>query len=231
MKVASYTGPGTYVINDNSLPENLILYKSAATVAITRVIVSVAGIGVIADVGEKAIKSLTNNGNLHTAGSDQQYLILPLADGYHGGKRTTIEITYTGVGELDVYYNSLQEGSLYIVTKREKLFAKQPAKFSKFAQLMFSVTHPNSQVNVTMKNGTRHNGTILEFQIMNTKMSSNNMAFKNDYAVIDNDEMIFEEVEFIPEVDAEAFVTSYLITDEASVERKIQKLNAKAMEG
>lgn len=232
MKVATYTAAGTYVINDNSLPENLILYKSLETVTITRVIVSVAGIGVIADVDENALLSLTNNANMHTAGDKQLYLILPLADGYHGGKRTTIEITYTGTGNLAVYYNSLQEGSLYIATKREKIFANQPAKFSKFAQLCVYVDDCdfNSQVNVSMQNGTRHNGTILEFQIMNTKQSGNNFSLRK-YLVIDNDNQDYSEVEVIVDTDTEAFVTSYLITDEAAVGKKIEKLNAKAQEG
>lgn len=230
MKVASYTAAGTYVINDNSLPENLILYKSVSTVAITRVIVSVAGVGVIADVNEHGLRALTNNANMHTAGNAQLYLILPLADGYHGGKRTTIEITYTGTGNLDVYYSSLQEGSLYISTKREKVFANQPAKFSKFAQLAITAAQPTAQVNVTMENGARHNGTVLEFQVMGTKLSANNLAYMADYFVVDNDDQTYKEVEFIPVADTEAFVTSYLITDEAAVERKIEKLNAKANE-
>lgn len=230
MKVASYTAAGTYVINDNSLPENLILFKNSANASITRLIVSVAGVGVIADVDETALRALTNNANLHTV-VEQCYFILPLADGYHGGKRTTIEITYTGTGNLDVYYNSLQEGSMYIATKREKIFANQPAKFNKFAQLTIETDLPNDQINVTMQNGTRHNGTVREFQVMNTKMSGSNMENYQEYLVIDNDGMEYSEVEVISSVDTEAFVTSYLITDEAAVEKKIAKLNAKAMEG
>jgi len=232
MKVASYTAAGTYVINDNSLPENLILYRSTPTVSISRVIVSVAGVGVIADVNDSALRALTNNANLHTANANaQRYFILPLADGYHGGKRTTIEITYAGAGGLDVYYNSLQEGSMYITTKREKIFANQPAKFNKFAQLTIFTEEFDYQVNVTMRNGTRHNGTVREFQVMNTKMSGSNMENFEEYLVIDNDGMEYSEVEVISFQDTEAFVTSYLIVDEAAVEKKIEKLNAKAMEG
>jgi len=234
MKVASYTAAGTYVINDNSLPENLILFRSASTVQISRLIVSVAGVGVIADVNESAIRALTNNANLHTVTNNaQSYFILPLADGYHGGKRTTIEITYTGTGSIDVYYNSLQEGSMYISTKREKIFANQPAKFNKFAQLTILTEEIdyNDQINVTMQNGTRHNGTVREFQVMNTKMSGSNMENIEKYLVIDNDGMEYSEVEVISSSDTEAFVTSYLIVDEAAVEKKIAKLNAKAMEG
>lgn len=227
MRVATYAAAGTNVINDNSLPENLILHRSASTIAITRIIVSVAGIGVIADLDQKGLEALTNNANLHTAGANIPYWILPLADGYHGNKRVTIEITHTGAGTLSVYYNSLQEGSMYIQTKREKVFANQPAKFTKFAQLAIKANAVTDAVNVTMENGSRHNGTVQEFQIINTKQSGQNFT-DTTVCVIDNDEMVYTEVEYIPSADSEVFVTTYLIPDMAAVESKMAKLNARA---
>jgi hypothetical protein len=225
MKVRNISTATTTVISDNVCPELLVMNVVAG--AVTRVRVNIAGIGYIADVTGTALQALTGNARMNTPllADIGKLLMLPLGDGYHGNKRTEIEITTTGASvNVDVYYLNTDKGSFFIRTRREKCYANQPSKFEKFTQVAFMVDSVDEQVNVVYMNGTQHTGTVFEFNALNTRQSASNFLLYDKICVVDNDEQWIKSVEYIPSVDTEAFVTEFFFHDMDEVEQKLVKM-------
>jgi len=225
MKVRNIATATTTVISDNVCPEILVMNVEAG--AVTRVRVNIAGIGYIADVTGQALQALTGNARMQTplVAAIGGLLMLPLGDGYHGNKRTEIEITTTGASvNVDVYYLNTDKGSFFIRTRREKCYANQPSKFEKFTQVALITDNVDEQINVVYMNGTQHTGTAFEFCALNTRQSASNFLLVGDVCVVDNDDAWVKSVEYIPTADTEAFITEFFFHDMDEVEQKLVKM-------
>lgn len=234
MKVKTIVTAGVTTVSDNVCPENLVLVNLAPTTGnITRLRVNVAGVGYIADLDIAAIRAIGQAQNkkdnpIATPDAQEVYMI-PLADGYHPNTRTEIEITTTGATvNVKAYYLNTQEGSLFIKTERQVLFANQPAKVTDFAMAYMNAGDDwtmgleDTEINVEFSNGVRHSSTVAEMVALAMKET----GFTDTYGMpfIDNTEQVFRSVEFIPTKNGSLFKVSYIIDKPELLEKKAQKL-------
>lgn len=234
MKVKTITTAETTTISDNVCPQNLVILVKEGD--IERVRVNVAGVGYISDLTKNAIHALGTAQNVRdteSVSTEGKLYTIPLADGYHPSTRTEIEITTSGAAvDVKCYYNNTQEGSLFIKSERQVLFANQPAKFDDFAMLYlsdgndFTEGGEDLELNVEYSNGVRHSGTVAEIIAM--EMKNSGKVHRDDAVLIDNTEQIYKSIEFVPENDGIAVKVSYLIDKPEKLEKKLQKLRVQA---
>lgn len=231
MKVKTISAAGVTTISDNVCPENIVL--SVWHGVVSRVRVNVAGVGYIADLDERAIKAIGQAQNKKdaskvTAENVEVYMI-PLADGYHPNTRTEIEITTTGAAvDAKVYYLNTQEGSLFVKTERQVVFANQPAKVTDFA--MVFLNSPNDwtggledeEINIEFSNGVRHSSTVGEMVAL--AMKETGFTDVNGSPFLDNTDQVFKSVEFVSSTDCSLYKVSYIIDKPELLEKKAQKL-------
>ena len=234
MKVKTISAAGVETVSDNVCPEYLVLVNlEPSTGSINRLRVNVAGVGYIADLDVYAIKALgqaQNKKDNPIASEDKQEVyMIPLADGYHPNTRTEFEITVSGASpSIKLYYLNTQEGSLFVKTERQVVFANQPAKVTDFAMVYlkagddWTIGLEDTEINVEFSNGVRHSSTVAEMVAL--AMKETGFTDVAGMPFIDNTEQVFRSVEFVPTANGSIFKVSYVIDKPELLQKKAQKL-------
>jgi hypothetical protein len=203
MKVGTYTGATAYVVNDNVFPQMLIIKKTAGNFP-SRLIVKLAGRGTVKDLTLAAMIRETELVNKFQSPYALGFLAIPLADGYLGNQRLTVEITCGAAADaFELFYWNQNHGTMIYLTEQMKAFAKQPLRMENFGYLVIEGATDNDTFNLVFQNGVSHPATTTELMIELTEQTASNTA-ATDLA-IDNLAMEYKSVEIIADADRQVF--------------------------
>lgn len=208
MKVGTYTGQTNYTVNDNVCPQLLLIRKTAGNFP-SKLRVTVSGRGTIKDIDLQQMKRESEWINKYQSPVSFDFLAIPIADGYFGDTRTTIEVTTGAAGDaFDLFYWNQNKGAMFLVTEQVKAFASQPFRQEKFCFMTVEGSADTDVFNLTFSNDVTHTSTKSELQVEYMEFSA---AFASGTdTCIDNFDQVYRLVEVVPAADRQVFVTRFV---------------------
>lgn len=208
MKVGTYTGQISYTVNDNVCPQVLLIAKTAGNFP-TKLRLTVSGRGTIKDIDLQQMKRESEWVNKFQSPVSFDILAIPIADGYFGGTRTTIEVTTGAVGDaFELYYWNQNKGSMFLVTEQTKAFASQPFRVEKFAFMTVEGATDADLFNLTFANGVTHAASKKELLVEYMEFSAAFLATTD--VCLDNFDQVYSLVELVPAADKQVFITRFV---------------------
>lgn len=184
--------------NMNYVPQ--YIYFIAAT-ALKGLKVTVAGDGVICDLGENDIPGVSG---IRRYGAVANSYYVPIADGFIPNKVTTLQLTNSAAQTPAIYGHSLQKGSCYITSLKETVLASSGKTFSDFAQLCIVSAATTDLITVTFQDGHVEDFESTELLGVYTLYSN-----ETDSYCIDNIEQNIKSVKIIPSADRVIVATRF----------------------
>ena len=200
MKIGTMTTGDTVVttINLNYVPQ--YVYWIAAT-ALKGLKVTVAGDGVITDLGEADIPTVSG---IRRFGAVTNSIYVPLADGFIPDKVTEIKLTNSAAQTPAVYGHSLQKGSAYITNLKDTVLASSGKTFTDFAQMAVVSMATTDQLTVEFQDGHVQDFESTELLAVYTLYSN-----EVDSYCIDNIEQNVKSAKLIPAANRVVVLTRF----------------------